>query len=243
MTPLLTRPSIISQLTPDTSPRGSQTDLELTSLRKYERPRSGLLMTSKTDSHEETAFNEAPPTFSKTTPIYTEPAPMLPETAPFVEGEVPMGPPPPVPDERGSPHVLPLGFIEMTLTVKKQGKTHVGLTLVRSSGITSGYPLVKWVLPASVAHTSGIKRGDRLVSIDDQLVQGLTPDQIMPLFFEAPKEFPVVLWRQPASENDGGDTPSSVYSGSVLTESSGRQRRSDSTSSLGSTSNNMYMYM
>ena len=238
MTPLLTRPSIVSQLTPDTSPRGSQTDLELTSLKKYERPCSGLLMASRTDSHEETAFNEAPPTLPKTTPTYIETEPTLSETVPFVEGDVPLGPPPPVPDQRGSPHVLPLGFIEMTITVKKQVKRDIGLTLVRSGGITSGYPLVKRVLLAGVAHKSGIKRGDRLVSIDDQLVQGLTPEQIMPLFSEAPKEFPVVLWRQPTSETDGGDTPStsSVYSGSVLTESSGRQRRSDSTSSLGSTS-------
>ena len=232
MTPLLTRPSIVSQLTPDTTPRGSQTDFELASLQKYERRHSGLLMTHKPES-DETTFNESPPTISKTTPTFNEPAPRLPETVP--PAFIPVGPPPPIPDEEGSSQVLPLGFKEMMLNMKKHGKRDIGLTLVRSGGITSGYPLVKRVLPGSVASKCGVRRGDRLVSIDDQLVQGLTPEQIMPLFSAAPKEFPLILWRQP--ENDGAETPSSIYSGSALSESSGRQRRSDSTSSLGSTGN------
>ena len=228
LTPILIRPSIAAQYSPSSSPRGSITDLELRQV-TLTRKESGLIASHQlredTDTKmAETSFNDtklAPPTVEEI-PIQTD-LPPLPSSLP---------PPPPI-DE--VPPSLPLGFEEIIITIHKQGKRGIGVTLGNSEGITNGYPLVKRVLQGGAGSKYGLKPGDRLVSINSETIYKTSISDIMTMLSESSKEFTLALWRDP---NYDGDTCSSVHSGSALsdggTEYSVRHKNSDSTSSLSS---------
>ena len=213
LTPILTRPSIISQYSSE-SPRESI---------EYVHKRASGLIISETDHSEpqETSF-------IKTTQDNQQIMPLLPLSAPPV----------PIPsDEDGLPiqTTLPLGFQELVLTIKRRGKRGMGITLVTSGGITRGYPLIRRVLPKGLGIKSGLKQGDRLISINSQSLQGLTPIEVMNMISDAPSEYSLVIWRDP---NYDVDTSSSMYSEShtsvsdLGTESSSRPPTTDSLSSL-----------
>ena len=112
---------------------------------------------------------------------------------------------------------IPLGFQQLELDIcKHHGKKGVGITLVNSTGLTKGYSLVRRVLPGSVGGKYGLHVGDRIVSINNQCVQGFTPHKIMGMLSEAPKQFMLTIWRDP---NYDMDTTSSAYSQSIYSES------------------------
>ena len=194
MTPILNRPLIAAQYSHPNTPQLEHTTVEPLAVdipTSIQRRESGLI----------TNYKSADP------PALPPPPSTIPPEEPQEAEEIVI--------ERGGEESNieqlgpPLGYLQLELIIRKHGRRGIGITLIGSSGSTEGFPQIKRVLPNSVGARCGLHLGDRLVSIDGNSLEGLTVNDITNIICEAPKEFSVMIWRNPSHDLE---TSSSIYS-------------------------------
>lgn len=103
-------------------------------------------------------------------------------------------PPPPQEDELQSPD----GFLSMQFKIKKRPRGGLGVTLVASEGLTTGFFMVRRVSPNGVAAKDGrLQIGDRLVSVNGVSLFDMAHAAVLQTLNDARKEVAVVVWRDP----------------------------------------------
>ena len=102
---------------------------------------------------------------------------------------------------------VPVGFIRLELQLKKRARSGLGITVVITN---SGLFMIRRIMPGGVAAKDGrLRVGDRLVSINDKKLAGLTHAALLQVINDAPKDCQLVIWRDPECDMDAA---SSIYS-------------------------------
>jgi C-terminal processing protease CtpA/Prc len=104
---------------------------------------------------------------------------------------------------------VPPGFEKISISIQKKSKSGLGITVVSSSGLTSGYHQIRRILPRSLADRDGqLKPGDRLVSVNGKSLRNLSHSAVLDELKQASSTCTIEVFRDPLYNIDA----TSIYS-------------------------------
>ena len=110
---------------------------------------------------------------------------------------------------------VPPGYEKIAISIHKKSQTGLGITVVSSSGVTSGYHQIRRILPRSLADRDGqLKPGDRLVSINGKSLRNLSHSSVLDELKMASHNCTIEILRDPLYNVDATSSIYSVGSGS-----------------------------
>ena len=110
---------------------------------------------------------------------------------------------------------VPPGYEKIAISIQKKSQSGLGITVVSSSGVTSGYHQIRRILPRSLADRDGqLKPGDRLVSVNGKSLKNLSHSSVLDELKMASHNCTIEILRDPLYNVDATSSIYSVGSGS-----------------------------